>query len=129
MGRHSRGGCVMNGNAKKSVRATDPLQDYFRVIRRTNETGLAGRDDYEVAFGAMASEEREGWIAWAPYLALLREAGVYIGGVGVVAAFRPDEDLPSDIVQQLERIDQVVEATPTQVLHMREQGGQDAADF
>jgi hypothetical protein len=107
----------------------DPWKDYLAVIRRTNETGLASRHDYEIAFGATAREQREVWLGITPLLAAFRDRGVDIGGLYAIGAFRPDEPLPGDLSTQLQRINDVVEATPTQVLHAREQGGQSAEGF
>ncbi|MFL6158428.1 MAG: hypothetical protein ACJ72D_20240 [Marmoricola sp.] len=119
----------MAGRSKVPSDGSALSRGYRRVIRRTNETGLAGRGDYEVAFGATAGEQREAWVAPAGYLSVLKERGVELGAVGAVAAFRPDEDLPEEVVSKLEQVNEVVEATPAQILHMREQGGSRAGEF
>lgn len=105
------------------------MREYSQTIERTNVTGLGSRADYEVAFGAVAGEQRCRLLAWIPFLSVLRDAGVEIGGLGSVGVFKPDEPLPDEIRTLLERMSEIVDATPTQVHHMRELGGVGADDF
>lgn len=100
-----------------------------RVYQRTNVTGLARRRDYEMAFGPLARERREAMCAPVPFLVALRDRGVPVVSLGGVAAYAPDEHLPQDLQKLLADMNEVVEATGTQILEMRENGGEQSCDF
>jgi hypothetical protein len=102
---------------------------YLRTIHRTNVTGMATRHDYELAFAAIGAETRQSLCGWVPFLVALRDARIDCEGPGTVGLYPPGEDLPPELRAFLQEIDEVVEASGTQVLHMREGGGARSQQF
>lgn len=101
--------------------AADPpvrrLRDYKAVIYRTNVSGLASVEDYSVAFGALAAENREWLCAQLPLFEVLeRVCGPVTDVPMVVLLHPPGGPLPAEIQHGLEHLEEVVTATGTQVL-------------
>jgi hypothetical protein len=115
-----------SGAATRLPHGTDA---YFRAIHRTNVTGMATRHDYELAFAAIGAENRQALCGWVPFLVALRDAGIDCEGPETVGLYPPGEDLPPELRALLQEIDEVVEASGTQVLHMREIGGARSQQF
>lgn len=116
--------------ARRAPSKPDSIQDaYWRAIHLTNVSGLASREHYEIAFAALGRETREEMAGQVPFALALREAGVPMKGIIEVGTYPPDVPLPPHVRQHLEDIAEVVDATGTQVLEMREQGGPAADRF
>jgi hypothetical protein len=114
---------------RRPPRAKGPMEAYWRAIRLTNETGLAGRKDYEISFQHLGAEVHAECCGAVPFYRALIDAGVPCAGWGTVGLYPPDEDLPGEIWSFLLEADEVVEASATQVLAMREAGGARAEQF
>lgn len=108
---------------------SNPLFDWQQTLRRTNVTGLASRRDYESAFAPLVRETRKAMCAPVPFLVALRGRGVSVGSLGAVGAFAPNEQLPHELRDLLVDMNEVMEATGTQVLEMREHGEARAREF
>jgi hypothetical protein len=104
-------------------------QEYRRAIKKANVTGLAAREHYEMVFAALAAEQRQALCGSVPFAVALRDVGMDVGGVAFVGVHPPGAELPADVVEALVEINEVVEATGTQILAMREAGGAKAAHF
>lgn len=116
--------------ARRAPSSPDATQDaYRRAIHRTNVTGLGTREHYEIAFAALGRETREEMCGQVPFALALREAGVPIEGIIEVGIYPPNVQLPPHVRAHLVDIAEVVDATGTQVLEMREQGGPEADRF
>ncbi len=122
----------MNSGRRRTAsvrKSSDPLADWARTIHRTNVTGLGTRRDYELAFVALAREQREALCARVPFHVGLRNNGVSIGHLGALGAYAPDEQLPQELSDRLAVINEVVEASGTQIVEMRQNGGERSEEF
>ena len=126
---HRPGRCGMSRARRSSPKPDATHSAYLRAIHRTNVTGLATREDYEIAFAAVGREIREEMCGQVVFALALREAGVPIAGIIEVGTYPPNVELPPEVREHLETIAEVVDATGTQVLEMREQGGPEADRF
>jgi len=116
--------------ARKAASAPDATQvAYERAIHLTNVSGLATREHYEIAFGAMGREVREEMCGQVVFALALREAGIPMKGIIEVGTYPPNIQLPPHVRRHLADIAEVVDATGTQVLEMREHGGPGAHRF
>lgn len=102
---------------------------YQRTIHRTNISGLATREDYAIAFAALARETQEEICGQVVFALALRNAGVSVAGIIEVGMCPPGRPLSPELRHHLENIAEVVDATGTQVLEMRECGGPGAERF
>jgi hypothetical protein len=102
---------------------------YQRAIHLTNVLGLATREHYELAFGAMGREVREEMCGQVVFALALREAGVPMKGITEVGTYPPNVQLPPPVRRHLADIAEVVDATGTQLLEMRAHGGPGARRF
>ncbi len=96
--------------------AADPqirrLRDYNAVIHRTNVSGLASVEDYSVAFGALAAENREWLCAQLKLFEVLYRVCGLVTDVPMMALLHPPgEPLPAEIQHGLEHLEEVVTAT------------------
>ncbi len=105
------------------------MQSHRSCIHRTNVTGLASLQDYKVAFGALARENREWLCAQVPLFTKIHRVSGLDDDVAWVAMFPPGEPLPEGIQRGLSRLEEVVTATGTQVLEARESNTPFASDF
>lgn len=102
---------------------------YRQAIHLTNVTGLAAREHYEIAFAAMGRQTLEEMCGQVVFALALREAGVPFTGLIEVSLYPPNTELPPHVREYLEDIAEVVDATGTQVLEMRERGDSEADRF
>ena len=114
--------------------AADPqirrLRDYKAVIYRTNVSGLASLEDYRVAFGALAAENREWLCAQLPLFEVLYRVCGLVTDVPMIALMHPPgEPLPAEIQHWLGYLEEVVTATGIQVLEARESTEPSQEDF
>ncbi len=112
------------GRTASVRKSSDPLADWARTIHRTNVTGLGTRRDYEVAFASLACEQRMAFCAPVPFLVGLRNNGVSIGDLTALGAYAPDEQLPQELRDRLAVMKEVVEASCTQIVEIRQNGGE-----
>lgn len=105
------------------------LTDYRQAIRATNVTGLASRRQYELVFKASARETRNYLCAWVPFMRAMQDAGLPQDGVVSVGLFPPGLPLSKSLQRSLREIEEVVNASGTQVLEMREGGGVRSRQF
>lgn len=106
------------------------LRDYNAVIHRTNVSGLASLEDYRVAFGALAAENRELLCAQLPLFEVLhRVCGPVRDAPMMALMYPPGEPLPAEIQHRLEYLEEVVTATGTQVLEALESTEPSREDF
>ena len=116
--------------ARRAPSTPDAAEEaYWRAIHLTNVTGLATREHYEIAFAAMGRQIRAEMCGQVVFALALRQAAVPMEGVIEVGTYPPNVQLPPQVRQHLEDIAEVVDATGTQVLEMREQGGPATARF
>jgi hypothetical protein len=102
---------------------------YRRAIYLANVTGLATREHYERSFGHLGEGLRRQLCGQVPFALALRSAGVACEGLIEVAMHPLDVELPSRVLTLLIELNEIVEATGTQVLAMREAGGPEAERF
>ncbi len=122
----------MNSGRRRTAsvrKSSDPLADWARTIHRTNVTGLGTRRDYGLVFASLAYEQREALCALVPFLVGLRNNGVSIGDLTALGAYAPDEQLPQELRDRLAVINEVVEASGTQIVEMRQNGGERSEEF
>lgn len=100
--------------------------EWEAVIHRTNVTGLGSRADYARVFAAMARESVDEMCAAAPLAKALLDRQIVVADVMFVGGYPPGDDLPAVFQEGLQQIEEVAEATPTQVLNARESDGPDA---
>lgn len=106
-----------------------PLDAYWRAVHLSNVTGLASLKHYEAAFAGLGRDSRANLCGWVPFLFALRNAGIECEGLATVGLYPPNAELPPKLRQQLLEIEEVVEASGTQVLEMRESEGPRAEQF
>jgi len=117
------------GRTASARKSSDPLADWARTIHRTNVTGLGTRRDYELVFASLACEQREAFCASVPFLVGLRNNGVSIGDLGALGAYAPDEQLPQELRDRLAVMNEVVEASGTQIVEIRQNGGERSEEY
>ncbi len=100
-------------------RGVSAAAEYRRAIIATNKTGLASLDQYRLAFGPLARETRSSLCAQTLLFAALRH-GASVSGVMTVGTYPPSALLPKALRQELAEVEDVVTATGTQVLEMRD---------
>lgn len=116
--------------ARKAPSAPDATHvAYERAIHLTNVSGLATREHYEIAFAGLGRETREEMCGQVVFALALRQAGVPMEGIIEVGTYPPDVQLPPQVRRHLEDMAEVVDATGTQVLEMRNQGAPGADRF
>ena len=64
-----------------------------------------------------------------PFAVAVRDAGIPVEAIMEVGTYPPDAEVPPHVHRDLVDIEEVVDATGTQVLEMREQGGPEAERF
>ena len=100
------------------------------LLERTNVTGLASLRDYTATHSADARDLRDWIVAFTPVFdAMAIRSGEPVSGLPTVGIHPPDQRLPRAQVQDLQHMAEVVHATGTQILEMRNSGGPQAADF
>ena len=117
------------GRAASVRKSSDPLADWARTIHRTNVTGLGTRRDYELAFASLASQHLKALCAPVPFLVGLRNNGVSIGHLGALGAYAPHEQLPQELRDRLAVMNEVVQASGTQIVEIRQNGGERSEEF
>ena len=117
------------GRTASARKSSDPLADWARTIHRTNVTGMGTRRDYELAFASSAHQHRKALCAPVPFLVGLRNKGVSIGHLGALGAYAPHEQLPQELRDQLAVMNEVVEATGTQIVEIRQNGGKRSEEY
>lgn len=117
---------VTSGGTSKSDRSRAA---YRNALHRTNVTGLASRKDYKLAFPAICRQEAEHLCGLVPFHLALMEAGIACDGVGTIGLYPPNEEIPPALRQHLLEIEEVVDASGTQVMEMRESSDPRAGQF
>ena len=117
------------GRAASVRKSSDLLADRARTIHRTNVTGMGTRRDYELACASSANQHRKAFCALVPFLVGLRNNGVSIGDLGALGAYAPDEQLPQELRDRLAVVNEVVEASGTQIVEIRQNGEERAEEF
>jgi len=117
------------GRTTSVRKSSDPLADWARIFHRTNVTGLGTRRDYELAFASLACEQRKLLCAPVPFLVGLRNNGVSIGHLTAPGAYAPHERLPQELRDRLAVMNEVVEASGTQIVEIRQNGGERSEEF
>lgn len=103
--------------------------DYRRALWRTNRTGLASLSDYKITFAGLARERREWLCATASLHYQLSKVADEMRGIGTINIHRPGTSLPVGLRQELAHLTEVVFATGTQILEIRDSSDPRAAQF